>query len=57
MVLDHLPEGWAARAASQTYGHLTVTVPAVADLLAPKRKRNEPRDQQHDAFAQALGLV
>lgn len=57
MVLKQFPEGWAARAKSSVHGHLTVTVPTVEDLLAPKRQRNEPRDQQHEAYAQALGLI
>ncbi|MDB6117511.1 MAG: hypothetical protein JWO08_1292 [Verrucomicrobiaceae bacterium] len=57
MVLDHLPAEWRVRAFSETYGQLTVQVPAVQDLLVPKRLRNEPRDQQHEAFARSLGLL
>ena len=57
-VLDHLPAGWVERAFSQTYhGKLTVIVPAAADLLAPKKIRNEARDREHEAFAVKLGLV
>ncbi|WP_395744037.1 hypothetical protein [Prosthecobacter sp.] len=58
MVLDHLPAGWRSRSHSQTYGDkLTVIVPAVADLLAPKKARNEARDRAHEAFAARLGLI
>lgn len=57
MVLDQLPEGWRERTSEAAYGHLTVIVPTAADLLAPKRKRGEPRDVQHEAFARQLGLV
>lgn len=57
MVLDHLPAGWEARAFAATYQNLTVTVPSAADLMAPKLKRNEPRDRQHAALAISLGLV
>jgi hypothetical protein len=56
--LSHLPAGWNERAFSQTYGDkLKVIVPAVADLLAPKRMRNEARDREHEAFAVRLGLI
>ena len=57
MVLDQLPKGWRDRASSATYGHLTVMVPATQDLLAPKLRRNEPRDQQHAALAREVGLL
>ncbi|MDB6139390.1 MAG: hypothetical protein JWO94_2462 [Verrucomicrobiaceae bacterium] len=57
MVLDHLPEGWRERAFSQAYGQLMLLVPGVPDLLVPKRLRNEPRDQQHEVFARALGFL
>ena len=57
MVLDHLPEGWRERTASADYGMLTLTVPSAADLLAPKLRRGEPRDLQHDAFARKTGLL
>jgi hypothetical protein len=57
-VLDHLPAGWAERAFSHIYeGKLKVIVPAAADLLAPKRMRNEARDREHEAFAVELGLI
>ena len=57
MVLDHLPEGWKDRGFSEKIGNLRLTVPAVPDLMAPKLKRNEPRDRQHAAFAESLGLL
>src|ERR1043166_2422599 len=43
-VLKELPSGWEPRAAKAKYGLLELTVPSPADLLAPKIKRNEPRD-------------
>lgn len=57
MVLDALPPGWQERVFRASYGNLTVIVPLPADLIAPKLARNEPRDQKHAAFAQALGLT
>ena len=57
MVLDELPAGWRERSLQAGYDHLAVLVPAVADLLAPKLRRNEPRDQQHAAFARRMGLL
>ncbi len=57
MVLDQLPSGWLERASSVSHGKLKVVVPAVKDLLAPKQKRGEPRDAQHEAFAAAVGLI
>ena len=56
-VLRELPEGWETRTASRTYGSLTVRVPGVDDLLAPKRRRNEPRDRAHEAWARIVGLL
>ena len=32
-------------------------VPAPADLLAPKLKRNEPRDRAHAEWAKCVGLL
>jgi hypothetical protein len=40
-----------------TYGKLTVVVPAASDLLAPKLRRNEPRDRAHAEWARQVGLV
>ena len=57
MALDALPQGWEERVFSAGYEHLAVIVPSPADLLAPKLARNEPRDQQHAAFAHAVGLT
>src|SRR5262245_59032101 len=39
-VLRELPSGWRDRASHKSYGSVELIVPAVADLLAPKRKRN-----------------
>ena len=57
LVLREFPAGWPARAATKTYGLLTVTVPSAEDLLAPKRRRNEPRDRAHETWAKSLGLL
>lgn len=56
-VLRELSEDWQARATTKNYGQLKVTVPSPADLLVPKRKRNEPRDRAHEAWATAIGLL
>ena len=56
-VLREFPADWETRAAQKQYGNLGVVVPAVADLLVPKRKRNEPRDRAHAAWAERLGLL
>ena len=56
-VLQEFPAGWQDRARRHTYGNLTVVIPAVPDLLAPKLKRNEPRDRAHATWAQGLGLA
>jgi len=55
--LRDLPEGWKSRCIKRTFGSLTVEVPAVADLLMPKLKRNEPRDRAHEEYAKLLGLI
>jgi hypothetical protein len=57
MVLDQFPGGWKDRCFRQTYGNLAVIVPAPADLLAPKLRRNEPRDIQHAKLAHEAGLI
>ena len=56
-VLRELPSDWEARAASVSYGQLKVTVPSPIDLLAPKLRRNEPRDRAHHAWAKRIGLL
>ena len=56
-VLRELPAGWKERASAANYAQLTVTVPSPADLLAPKLRRNEPRDRAHADWARRVGLV
>ena len=57
VVLREFPADWQNRAANKTYGRLTVVVPAAADLLVPKQKRNEPRDREHAAWVERVGLL
>jgi hypothetical protein len=57
IVLREFPSAWEERASTKTYGSLKAIVPAPADLIVPKRKRNEPRDQAHEAWAKRLGLL
>lgn len=57
LVLREFPADWPARATIRNYGRLTLTVPSPTDLMVPKRKRNEPRDQAHEAWARRLGLL
>lgn len=56
-VLREFPADWKARASTKAYGHLLITVPSPADLFVSKRKRNEPRDQAHEAWARRVGLL
>jgi len=56
-VLRELPVGWEGRAASREIGRLRLTVPAPADLLSPKLRRNEPRDRAQAEWAKRLGLI
>jgi hypothetical protein len=56
-VLQELPAGWKSRAMQKQIGRLNLTVPATADLLAPKLKRNEPRDHAHAEWAKRVGLL
>jgi len=56
-VLNELPAGWQQRATQQQIGKLNLLVPAPADLLAPKLKRNEPRDLAHAEWARRVGLL
>jgi len=57
LVLREFPSDWETRSASRTYGLLTVVVPSPPDLLVSKRKRNEPRDRAHAAWAERTGLL
>ncbi len=54
--LDELPSGWRERSSTAVHARLTVEVPSVPDLLAPKLRRNEPRDRAHAAWAHEHGL-
>ena len=56
-VLREFPADWPKRAATKTYGQLTLQVPSPADLFVSKRKRNEPRDQKQEAWARRIGLL
>jgi len=56
-VLHEFPADWEGRAVRKQYGNLLLVVPGVADLLVPKRKRNEPRDRAHAAWAERLALL
>ena len=55
--LRELPDGWKSRATERQIGKLNLLVPAPADLLAPKLKRNEPRDRAHAEWAKRVGLI
>jgi hypothetical protein len=56
-VLNEMPHDWKTRISKSQYHNLTVVVPHPADLLAPKLRRNEPRDRLHAAWAQEEGLL
>ena len=56
-VLQELPAGWQQRATQKQIGKLNLQVPAPADLLVPKLKRNEPRDLAHAEWAKRVGLL
>ena len=56
-VLHELPDGWKSRATERHIEKLNLLVPAPADLLAPKLKRNEPRDRAHAEWAKRVGLL
>lgn len=56
-VLQELPGGWKQRATQKQTGRLNLLVPAPTDLLAPKLKRNEPRDRAHADWAKRIGLL
>ena len=57
IVLREFPSDWQSRASDKHYGQLHVIVPSPADLLVPKRKRNEPRDRSHETWARSLNLL
>ena len=56
-VLRELPFDWQQRATTRQIDKLVLLVPAPADLLAPKLKRNEPRDRAHAEWAKRVGLL
>ena len=56
-VLRELPSGWELRAVRRQVGKLQLVVPSPADLLAPKLRRNEPRDRAHAEWASRVGLL
>ncbi|MGH7993522.1 MAG: DUF6036 family nucleotidyltransferase [Limisphaerales bacterium] len=56
-VLHELPGGWKQRAAQKKIGRLNLLVPAPADLLVSKLKRNEPLDRAHADWAKRNGLL
>ncbi len=56
-VLQELPAGWEQRASQKQISRLNLLVPAPVDLLAPKLKRNEPRDRAHADWAKRIGLL
>ena len=56
-VLQDLPAGWNQRATRKQIEKLNLLVPSPADLLAPKLKRNEPRDRAHADWAKRIGLL
>jgi hypothetical protein len=55
--LRELPANWEQRATTRRIGNLHLLVPAPADLLVPKLKRNEPRDRAHADWAKRVGLL
>ncbi len=57
LVLREFPTDWRERASTKAYSRLELIVPAPEDLLVPKRKRNEPRDRAHEAWARRLGMI
>ena len=56
-VLRGLPAAWERRATVRQVGQLRLVVPSPTDLLAPKLKRNEPRDRAHAEWAKSVGLL
>jgi hypothetical protein len=56
-ILKELPAGWELRTMQKQIGKLSLLVPAPADLLASKLKRNEPRDRAHADWAKRIELL
>jgi hypothetical protein len=56
-VLQGLPAGWEQRATIRQIERLRLTIPSAADLLAPKLRRNEPRDRAHEEWAKRIGSL
>jgi hypothetical protein len=56
-VLREFPSDWMTRATTNTYGLLSIVVPSPADLFVPKRKRNERRDREQEAWARRTGML
>ena len=56
-VLHELPADWEKRATVRQIDQLRLTVPAASDVLAPKLRRNEPRDRVHAEWARQVGLL
>jgi hypothetical protein len=56
-VLRELPQGWEGRAVVSQIGKLRLTTPSPSDLLAPKLRRNEPRDRAQAEWAKRVGLI
>jgi hypothetical protein len=56
-VLLELPPEWEQRSTKRLIGKLNLMVPAPLDLLVPKLKRNQPRDQVHAEWAKRIGLA
>ncbi len=56
-VMNEFLSDWRNRSSQKSYGHLTVIVPSVQDLMVPKLKRNEPRDKIHQEWVKKVGLI
>lgn len=56
-VLKEFPGDWESRATTKQIGHLEAVSPCPADLLAPKLRRGEPRDEAHSDWAKRVGLL
>jgi len=56
-VLRDFPAGWEGRAIVRQIGRLRLCVPAPADLIASKLRRNEPRDRAQADWTKRIGLL